>query len=51
MGISTGSNLDDDGGYNLVETKRGMLTKPLIGNVLLQKDIYVMEENRVDVCC
>jgi hypothetical protein len=31
--------LDDSGGNDLVEIKRGVLTKPLIGSVLLQADI------------
>jgi hypothetical protein len=42
--------LDDDGGNNLVETKRGMLTKPLIGDVLPREDIYAMQNDTVDVC-
>ena len=36
--------LDDDGGNNLVETKRGMLTKTLVGNVLPRADVYAMED-------
>jgi hypothetical protein len=41
--------LEDDGGNNLVETKRGVLTKPLIGNVLPREDIYALQNNTVDV--
>ena len=36
--------LEDHGGNNLVETKRGMLTKPLVGDVLPLADVYAMEE-------
>ena len=35
--------LDDGGGNDLVETKRGQLTKPLIGSVLLRADVYSMD--------
>jgi hypothetical protein len=42
--------LDDDGDNNLVEHKHGMLTKPLIGNVLPQEDLYIIKNNTVDVC-
>ena len=38
--------LDDNGGNDLVETKRGSLTKLLIGSVLLCADVYSMEAER-----
>ena len=37
--------LDDDGGNDLVETKRGVLTKPLVGTVLPRADVYSMTQN------
>ena len=35
--------LDDQGGNDLVETKQGTLKKSLIGTVLLQVDVYLMD--------
>ena len=36
--------LEDHGGNKLVESKRGMLTKTLVGDVLPRADVYAMEE-------
>ena len=41
--------LDDDGGNDLVETKRGNLTKSLLGRNLPNCDVYNMDRSNGDV--